>query len=79
MKTYKQRINNIIGQLNGISERIDNSENPMDLVVQMKAAKSAVNSLMVEYIAQNFWDVMEKCTDDKNSSCKKFLQEIINQ
>lgn len=77
-KTHKQRINNIIGQLNGFSKMLDNKENNCDdLLVQMKSIKSAVSSLMNKIIEEE----LDNCIIDKNlnrETFKKILKNLNN-
>lgn len=77
MKTYQQRINNLKGQLDGISAMIDKKADSFETITQIKAAKAAFNSLMVEYVQDNFWNFISDCSD-KEKYCRKFLTEIIN-
>ena len=77
MKTHNQLIRNINGQLEGVSRMIDAKEDPYKTIIQMKAAKSALNSVMNKYIQENLWTVLEDC-DDKQETCKKFIAEILN-
>jgi len=77
MKTNTQRINNVIGQLNGICKMIDDGEDQFKVVTQMKAARSALNSVMTNYMEENFWDFMNQCSN-KEKSCRNFLSELIN-
>lgn len=58
MKTKEQRINNIIGQLNGIKKMInDKQESCQSVLIQLKATKAAINSLTEKVIH----DELEHC------------------
>jgi DNA-binding FrmR family transcriptional regulator len=80
MKTSEQRINNIIGQLEGVKKML--AGGPQDcvaLIVQLKAVKSAMASLMEKIIADEFSYCL---LDDKKSSQQKMgkiFKELINK
>lgn len=77
MKTTEQRINNIIGQLEGAKKMLNSK--PKDcfaLMVQFKAIRSAVSSLMNKVIEEE----MEECFLGKNKNqekINKIFKEII--
>lgn len=76
-KTNQQRINNIIGQLNGVSKMLDNNNNCTELLVQMKSIKSAINSMMNKIIEEE----LDNCIINKNldkESFKKILKDLNN-
>jgi DNA-binding FrmR family transcriptional regulator len=55
MKTTEQRINNIIGQLEGIKKMLVKSpDDCFALLTQMKAVKSAVSSLTEKILSVEF-------------------------
>jgi DNA-binding FrmR family transcriptional regulator len=80
MKTSEQRINNIIGQLEGVKKML--ATGPQDcvaLIVQLKAVKSAMASLMEKIIADEFSYCL---LDEKLSSqqkMEKIFKELINK
>jgi DNA-binding FrmR family transcriptional regulator len=77
MKTTEQRINNIIGQLEGAKKMLNSK--PKDcfaLMIQFKAIRSAVSSLMNKVIEEE----MEECFVGKNKNqekINKIFKEII--
>lgn len=81
MKTIKQRINIIIGQLQSIKERVDKPEaNCEDLFIQLKAIKSGINSLNEKIIVNEF----NRCLNSKLSNKEKrkienIFKEIIKK
>jgi len=80
MKTTEQRINNIIGQLEGAKKMLNSKERDcFSLIIQLKAIKSAMASLMETIIAAEF----NHCLIDKKVSDKekitKFFNEIIKK
>jgi len=80
MKTKKQLINNIIGQLNGINAMLDNEEDCFKTLTQLKAAKSALSSITNKFLQENFIKCMKSCSSDEKSHeeiCEKFFKEIL--
>jgi DNA-binding FrmR family transcriptional regulator len=79
MKTHQQFINNIIGQLNGVKRMIDEEKECLPVYTQMKAANSALMTLMNRYLEENFMDCMEKCSSqsEKERVCGQFFSELI--
>ncbi|HAM88456.1 MAG: hypothetical protein US83_C0004G0071 [Candidatus Falkowbacteria bacterium GW2011_GWC2_38_22] len=77
MKTQEQLINNIIGQLNGINRMIEEKKDCFSVIVQMKAVKSALNSLTNKYIEENFVSCLDSCGSRKKSEMiKKLVLEL---
>lgn len=76
MKNIEKRINIITGQLEGIKKMIDEGKDPLSVLTQFKAARSALDSCMSSYINEHFWQILESC-DDKEATCKRFLEELI--
>jgi len=77
MKTQEQLLNNIIGQLKGVNKMIDGKKNCFSVITQMKAIKSAVNSLMNKYIEENFVNCLDSCDlNKKNKMMKKLILEL---
>ena len=79
MKNYTQRINNIVGQLQGVDRMINDKKDCIDVLTQVKAVKSAVNSFMSKYIEEEFNNCMSCQTkaDDSNKRLKKIFSEIV--
>lgn len=80
MKTSEQRINNIIGQLEGAKKMLSHKEKDcFSLIIQLKAIKSATASLMETIITEEF----DHCLIDKKVKDKekitKFFKEIIKK
>lgn len=76
MKNYTQRINNIVGQLQGVSRMIENEKDCLEVLAQMKAVKSAVSSLVYKYIEDEFNNCMSCKTKNSNQRIKKLFAEI---
>ena len=75
-KTPKQLINNIIGQLNGIGRMVDGGADCLEVLVQLKAAKSAMNSLSGKLIAG---DVMKCSAKLKNPRDAQKIKQLLTE
>ncbi|MDD2681150.1 MAG: metal-sensitive transcriptional regulator [Patescibacteria group bacterium] len=72
MKTAEQRINNIIGQLEGIKKMMLNSpDDCFALLTQMKAIKSAVSSLTEKILSSEF----DRCLGGRLAPEKRLKME----
>lgn len=79
MKNSEQRINNIIGQLNGIKKMLQSSDHGcLDLIIQLKAVKSAMSSLMQKMVAEEMDNCWREGQKDKQNKVEKILKELIN-
>jgi len=78
MKTNEQLINNIIGQLNGIKKMMEWDRQCSDIIIQLKAVKSSVNSLSTKYINESLMDCFPNIPEKEQGQIKKMLTEIIN-
>ena len=74
-KTTYQLINNVVGQLNGINRMIEEEKDCIEIVAQMKAAKSAVGSFMDKYIQSN----ADSCIGNLKDKDKKLLSKLIKE
>ncbi|MDD3285606.1 MAG: metal-sensitive transcriptional regulator [Patescibacteria group bacterium] len=74
MKTTEQRINNIIGQLEGIKRMLSHSpEDCFALLTQMKAVKSAMSSLTEQILSSEF----DRCLGGKMAPDRRKKMEVI--
>ena len=77
MKTIEQRINIIIGQLEGVKRLLEPKEKDcFKLIMQLKAIKSATGSLM-EKIVQAELDHCLQGQAPKKEKMKQIFEEII--
>jgi len=80
MKTTEQRINNIIGQLNGAKKMLTNKQRDcFSLLIQLKAIKSALASLMEKVVAEEFDRCLVNQTKDNSLQMEKIFKEIIKK
>ncbi|NCB20817.1 MAG: metal-sensitive transcriptional regulator [Clostridia bacterium] len=80
MKTPEQRINNIIGQLEGVKKMMANKKDCLLVLIQMKALKSAISSLSIQILSNE----LDSCLDKKIAPIKKIkietiLKELVKQ
>ena len=78
MKNSKQLLNNIIGQLNGISRMIEDQKDCKDVIIQLKAVKSATGTLMNKYIEENALSCLQKKTSLKPSD-KEQIENLFKE
>jgi len=74
MKSSKQRIQNIIGQLSGVVKMMDEGSDCVSVLTQLKASRSAINSVMGIVIENQF----DKCSKGLNKKDKDILLKIRN-
>lgn len=79
MKSDIQRINNIIGQLEGIKKMIESEKDCFDVLTQIKATKSALQSFTTQFVSGEFTSCMASCKKtEQEDTCKKFIKEMID-
>lgn len=81
MKTSEQRINNIIGQLEGIKKMlIESPDDCFALLTQMKAVKSAVSSLTEKILSVEFDRCLgARLAPEKRLKMEGLFKEIIKK
>lgn len=72
MKSIDQRLNNITGQIEGIKKMIAKNQDCLQVLTQLKAVKSAVNSV-IDSLVENQFDT---CLQSLKSDDKKLLIKI---
>lgn len=72
MKSFPQRLNNIIGQLEGVKKMIDSDKDCLQVLIQLKAAKSALSSLINTMVDEQF----DTCLKSLKNEDKKLLIKI---
>ncbi len=77
MKNTHQLINNIIGQLKGIDKMIEEKRDCLEIMVQLKAVKSAVASLMNNIASQEFDRCVKQQRVRDKAKFKKIFENII--
>lgn len=80
MKNSEQRINNIIGQLQGVKKMIADKKDCFLVLTQMKAVKSAISSLSMQVLSNE----LDSCLEKKIALVKKkkielILKELVKQ
>lgn len=77
MKNQKQLINNVVGQLNGIAKMLEEGKECFEVLTQMKAARSAMDSMITKYLEENLFVCLKGCKKDKEGVCRKFFSEAL--
>lgn len=79
MKTDIQRINNVIGQLEGVKKMIEEEKPCFEVLVQLKAIKSAVRSVSTQYLSSQFSGCIADCNaEEQEATCAKFMKELLD-
>lgn len=80
MRNSEQRINIIIGQLEGIKKMLGQEDKTcFDSVVQLKAVKSSVSSLMDKILEEEFDFCFDKQCPDSKDNLKKIVSEFLKK
>ncbi|BFD24723.1 MAG: metal-sensitive transcriptional regulator [Candidatus Parcubacteria bacterium] len=77
MKTNEQRINNIIGQLNGIKRLlVEPKTDCFQVITQLKATKAALDSLATKILSDEALPCLAS-EPAKQTQLNKILKEIV--
>lgn len=74
MKSISQRLNNIVGQIEGVKKMIDKDDDCVQVLTQLKAIKSAVAGVMDSVVEEKF----DTCLHSLKGEDKKLLIKIKN-
>lgn len=69
MKSKQQRLNNVIGQIEGIKKMLDTQADCTQILTQLKAAKSALSGVMNTIVEEQF----DTCLPSLKKIDKKLL------
>jgi len=72
MKSIQQRLNNIAGQVEGIKKMVDKNQDCLKILIQLKATKAAIGSVMDTVVEEQF----ESCLKSVKNEDKKLLIKI---
>lgn len=75
-KSIEKLLNNVIGQLNGINKMILDNRDCVDVLGQMKAASSALSSLMSKYVAENATSCIADLAPKQKDTLSKLIKEL---
>ncbi len=76
-KTLDDRVNNIIGQLRAIKRMMaEDSAACTKTIIQLKAVKAAMASLLEKYLQQNLKSCLESSRTKDKELMKKLVTEI---
>jgi len=76
MKNNEQRINNIIGQLEGVKNMMTSEQDCRAIITQLKAIKSAINSLSNKIITENIDDCVQGLKKKDRDKIGILIEEI---
>lgn len=77
MKDNKQLVNNIIGQLEGVKKMMDEDKDCADIIIQLKASKSAINTIMNRLIEDHSKDCLKNLSQKDKEKISSLFNEII--
>lgn len=69
MKSNTARLNNIIGQIEGVKKMMDSETDCLKILTQLKAIKSAVSGVMDKVVEEQF----DSCLKSMKGSDKNLL------
>ena len=72
MKSNQQRLNNIVGQIEGVKKMMDSKADCLKVLTQLKAIKSAVSGVMDSVVEDKF----ETCLKSVSRDDKQLLIQI---
>lgn len=75
MKDNRQLVNNIIGQLEGVKKMIEEDKECADIITQLKASKSAINTTMNRLIE----DHSKNCLKDLNQKDREKISSLFSE
>lgn len=79
-KTTPQLIKNVRGQLEGIERMLANEEDCFKIIIQMKAAKSAMGNVLDKFIQENFISCTSFCRNkNEQDKIKKLINEFFKK
>ena len=76
MRTTEQKINNIIGQLEGIKNMLESNRSCTDVLTQLKASKAGLCAITAAFVEENILEQLSKdCAKDKDE-LHKLIKEL---
>ena len=76
-KSKEQLLNNVIGQLEGVKRMLEEEKDCFDIMIQMKAARSALETVMNNFMEENFTECVVGINKKDREKLEKLLKEII--
>lgn len=79
MKDYSKRINNAIGQLEGIKRMMEEGKSCVEVLTQLKAARASVSAVMDAYIEGELGNCLNCVKGAREKETIRVLFEEINK
>lgn len=79
MKTAEQRLNNIVGQLTGARKMLGESSDCFAVLTQLKAARSALSSLMDQIISQELANCLAARQPARREKIAAIFKEVLKK
>ncbi|MFA6458732.1 MAG: metal-sensing transcriptional repressor [Patescibacteria group bacterium] len=75
MKTIEQRIENLIGQLRAVQKMLSTKKDCVQILIQVKAARGALNSLIAKILTEN----LVRCSSLRSAQKQKEFEKILTE
>jgi len=76
MKSTEQRINNVIGQLEGVKRMLDDGKECTDILTQLKASHSALSALMTGFVEENILERIDSMCNADKQELHRLIKEL---
>ncbi len=76
MKSTNQKINNVIGQLEGVKKMLEDERPCIDVLTQLKASKSAISSLTAGFVEENLTEQFSVVCKKDKVNLVKLIKEL---
>lgn len=71
------RLKRIEGQVRGVASMIEREEYCIDILAQIRAAKSALKSLEIQILQEHLNHCVKESFNNKTDNCNDKIQEIV--
>lgn len=75
-RTTEQKINNVIGQLEGIKNMLNSGRTCTDILIQFKASRSGISSIMTDFVEENVLRQIDKICDNDKQEFHRLIKEL---
>jgi len=75
-KNTVQKINNVIGQLEGVKKMLESNRACIDILTQLKASRSALSSLTANFAEENILAQVDKICKEDKVELHKLIKEL---
>ncbi|WP_411842416.1 metal-sensing transcriptional repressor [Salinicoccus sp. HZC-1] len=76
-KAIVNRINRLQGQINGALKMIEEGKSCRDVVMQLSAAKNALNRTMNVIVSENLVECVKEAMDNEDAETDEIIKEAV--